>query len=154
MEVSMEYKILIGMIASVITILLTIYKLIKDGNEELKTELKADIGKIDVKMDNQKAELKADIGKLDTKMDNQKAELKADMDKRFTEMDKRLDIRFMEVDRRFEELDKRLDIRFTEVDKKIDKIDTTTEKIRDRLIDTLLFRGFAESPSKIITSKQ
>ncbi|MCB1194345.1 MAG: hypothetical protein H7A23_16480 [Leptospiraceae bacterium] len=135
----MDNKTLIGMIVSVITILLAIYKLIKDGNKELKTELKADIGKLDAKMDIQKAELKADIGKLDTKMDNQKAELKAEMDKRFTEMDRR----FMEVDKRF-----------VEMDKKIDKIDTTTEKIRDRLIDTLLFRGFAESPSKIITSKQ
>ena len=80
----MEEKALIGMVASVITILITIYKLIKDGNKEIKTKIDSQIGKLETKIDSQRTELKVEMSKMETK-------LETEMNRRFSEMDKKLD---------------------------------------------------------------
>jgi cell division protein ZapA (FtsZ GTPase activity inhibitor) len=52
---------------------------LKKDIADLRSELKDDIRKLDIKIDNVRTELKEDISKLDVKIDNVRTELKKDI---------------------------------------------------------------------------
>src|SRR5699024_332915 len=60
---------------------------IRASMRDLKDELKADIEKLDGKIDETRAETKIDIEKLDTKIDETRAETKIDIEKLDTKID-------------------------------------------------------------------
>jgi len=63
---------------------------LKADNAGQHQELRADIARLDTKIDEVRAELKADIARLDSKVDEVRAELKADI----AHLDSKLDSHF------------------------------------------------------------
>jgi len=64
---------------------------LKEDNRELKLEIKEEIYKIDIKIDNVKNELKEDIKQLDTKIDSVKDELNSKINNVKNELNSKID---------------------------------------------------------------
>lgn len=117
-----------------------------DGLRDGQKDLKDDIGRRFVQMENRFEQVDRQINEL---RDGQK-DFKNDMDKRFGVVDKRfeqVEKRFEQVDKRFEQVDKRfeqVDKRFEQVDKRFDQVNVKLDTIIERL-DVKIDAGLREN---------